>query len=82
MIKLSSTFVEQSSQLLTAILNERKMKLTDFKRVYYCCPWPYSQLADDMYEQIFNEYKFDSKFFTYETNLDALNSLSIMVGFD
>jgi hypothetical protein len=34
-LKLCSNYIEKSSKLLMAILHERKMKLTDFKRVNY-----------------------------------------------
>lgn len=79
MVKLCSLYVEKSSQLTLAILHERKMKLTDFTRVYYCCPLPYSDFANHMYEEMFKEYKLNQDFFVFEQNLNTLESISFMV---
>ena len=79
MVKLCSAYVEKSSKLLMAILHERKMKLTDFKRVYYCCALPYKTVAVFLYEEMFKDIKLEENFFTFEQDLETLQSISQMV---
>jgi hypothetical protein len=79
MKKLCENYVLKSSQLLLAILNERGIKLSDFKACHFCCPFPFSDLTEQMYQDLFKDYQLNEKFFVYEKNLDTLQSVSFMV---
>lgn len=79
MLKLCRSFVERSAELFNAILNERDLKITDFKRVHFCCPLPYSILAESIYDVLYSDSKLDKNFFIFEENLDTLQAITNMV---
>lgn len=79
MIVLCSDYVQQSSQLIRAIMHEHKMKLTDFKRINFCCPVPYSSFVSALYKKAFSDYTVDDNFFVYEENVDGVASAAMIV---